>query len=101
MHKDTNNHAWTDSQDAPLNNFQQLAEDKMFQASNALKAKVRSSVFTNLNIIKFVGNLFELYVGNASRVVTGLLADMEEPTSHKKKEITKLEEGKDGESTKS
>ncbi len=59
-----------------VNNLKNLEE--AHEAPPELKKKVRKNVQTNLSIVKFVGNMFELYIGNAGRVVTEMLGTFEE-----------------------
>ena len=59
-----------------VNNLKKLEE--AHEAPPELKKKVRKNVQTNISIVKFVGNMFELYIGNAGRIVTEMLGTFEE-----------------------
>lgn len=59
-----------------VNNFKKIGED--FKASEALKQRIRGNVQTNISIVRFIGNVVDLYVGGAGRVVTKMLDAFEE-----------------------
>lgn len=58
------------------NNLKKLAEEH--QAPEALKRRVRNHVTSNLNMLKFIGDIFDLYLGKAGRVMTGMLDSFDE-----------------------
>ena len=58
------------------NNLKKLAEEH--QAPEALKRRVRNHVTSNLNMLKFIGDIFDLYLGKAGRVMTGMLDSLDE-----------------------
>ncbi|MGB0863792.1 MAG: hypothetical protein ACPGXZ_12795 [Saprospiraceae bacterium] len=48
------------------------------QAPEALRRKIRGRVQTNLGIAKFIGNIVDLYIGSAGRVVADMIESFEE-----------------------
>ena len=59
-----------------VNNIKKIGEG--FKASDALKRRIRGNVQTNIGIVKFIGNVVDLYLGNAGRVMTNMLNTFEE-----------------------
>lgn len=58
------------------NNLKKLAEE--YKAPEGLKRRVRNHVTSNLNMLKFIGDIFDLYIGKAGRVMTGMLDSFDE-----------------------
>lgn len=48
------------------------------KAPEALRRKIRGRVQTNLGIAKFIGNIVDLYIGSAGRVVADMIESFEE-----------------------
>lgn len=57
------------------NNLKKLAEE--YNPPEALKRRVRHKVTSNLGVMRFIGNVFDLYLGQAGRVVTEMLDSFE------------------------
>lgn len=60
------------------NNFKKLAEEEEYNAPFELKRRVRNKVSSNLSLVKFVGDIFDLYIGKAGQVITEMLGSLEE-----------------------
>ena len=58
------------------NNLKKLAEE--YKAPDAIKKRVRRKVNSNLNMLKFIGDIFDLYIGKAGRVMTSMLDSFDE-----------------------
>lgn len=54
------------------NNLKKLAEIE-YSISPTMKHQIRNNVQTRLNLIKFFGNVFDLYVSNAGVVMSEML----------------------------
>lgn len=65
------------------NNLKKLAEE--YNPPESLKRRVRQKVTSNLGVIKFIGDIFDLYIGQAGRVVTEMI-DSFEPKEEKNQE---------------
>ena len=59
-----------------INNLKKVETPR--QAPEALRRKIRSRVQTNLGIAKFIGNIVDLYIGSAGRVVADMIESFEE-----------------------
>ena len=57
------------------NNLKKLAEE--YNPPESLKRRVRHKVTSNLGVMRFIGNIFDLYLGQAGRVVTEMLDSFE------------------------
>jgi hypothetical protein len=57
------------------NNLKKLAEE--YNPPESLKRRVRHKVNSNLGVMRFIGNVFDLYLGQAGRVVTEMLGSFE------------------------
>lgn len=58
------------------NNLKKLAQME-YSISPVMKHKIRNNVQTRLNLIKFFGNVFDLYVSNAGVVMSEMLGGSE------------------------
>jgi hypothetical protein len=58
------------------NNLKKLAEE--YNPPEALKNRVRNNVTSNLSFLKFIGDVFDLYVGKAGQVFTGMMDSFED-----------------------
>ena len=58
------------------NNLKKLAEE--YKAPEALKRRVYKKVNSNLGMLKFIGDIFDLYIGKAGRVMTSMLDSFDE-----------------------
>ena len=61
------------------NNLKKLAEE--YNPPESLKRRVRHKVTSNLGVMRFIGNVFDLYLGQAGRVVTEMLDSFESKQS--------------------
>ena len=57
------------------NNLKKLAEE--YNPPESLKRRVKQKVNSNLGVLRFISNIFDLYIGQASRVVTEMLDTFE------------------------
>jgi len=57
------------------NNLKKLGEE--YNPPESLKRRVRQKVTSNLGVVKFIGNIFDLYIGQAGRVVTEMIGSFE------------------------
>jgi hypothetical protein len=73
------------------NNLKKLAEME-YSISPAMKHKIRNNVQTRLNLIKFFGNVFDLYVSNAGVVMSEMLGGSENDESRYTEEEDEDEE---------
>jgi len=62
------------------NNLKKLAAME-YSISPVMKHKIRNNVQTRLNLIKFFGNVFDLYVSNAGVVMSEMLGGSDEARS--------------------
>ena len=64
------------------NNLKKLAEE--YNPPESLKRRVKRKVDSNLGVVRFISNIFELYVGQATRVMTEMLDSFEQKEEDRK-----------------